>query len=130
MTFGWMSKHGIDDAMIDEWLRPILSQRAIRRDLTKYIRAVDKRALLDVAQRLPSFDKPVLVAWAAEDKLMPLEHGRRFADLFPNARLVEVSDSRTLIPLDQPEVLAGLIADHVRGGEGATVGADGRLTTA
>jgi len=130
MTFGWMTKHGIDDAMMDDWLEPIQTQREIRRDLTKYIKALDKRIFLDIAERLPSFDKPVLIAWAAEDKLMPPEHGRRFAELFPKARLVEVADSRTLIPLDQPGVLAALIAGHVRGGEVATVGGDGRLTPA
>lgn len=130
MTFGWMTKHGIDDAMMDEWLRPLHTQRAIRRDLTKYIRSVDKRVFEDNAQRLRGFDRPVLVAWAAEDKLMPLEHGRRFAELFPQSRLVEVPDSRTLIPLDQPDVLAGLIARHVRGGEVATVGGDGSLAPA
>jgi len=115
MTFGWMAKRRIDDAMIDGWLAPLLSDRAIRRDLVKYLRSVDKRALLRNAERLPSFDRPVLVAWAAEDRVMPLEHGRRFAELLPDARLVEAPDSRTLIPLDQPEVLAGLIAAHVRG---------------
>ncbi len=46
---------------------------------------------------------------------MPLEHGRRLADLLPQGRFVEVPDSRTLIPLDQPAVLADLIAQHVRG---------------
>jgi pimeloyl-ACP methyl ester carboxylesterase len=37
---------------------------------------------------------------------MPLAHGRRLAELFPNARLVEIDDSYTLLPQDQPEVLA------------------------
>jgi hypothetical protein len=37
---------------------------------------------------------------------MPHEHGRRLADLFPNARLVEIADSYTLIPEDQPAELA------------------------
>ena len=37
---------------------------------------------------------------------MPPEHGRRLADLFPQGRLVEIPDSYTLIPLDQPARLA------------------------
>jgi len=48
----------------------------------------------------------VSIAWAREDKVMPLAHGRRLAELFPNARLVEIDDSYTLLPQDQPEVLA------------------------
>jgi pimeloyl-ACP methyl ester carboxylesterase len=42
--------------------------------------------------------------------VMPPEHGRRLADLLPDARLVEIPDSYTLIPLDQPARLAEEIA--------------------
>ena len=38
--------------------------------------------------------------------MMPAEHGRRLAELLPQARLVEIADSYTLIPEDQPAVLA------------------------
>src|SRR5439155_4666525 len=40
-AFGWMSKRPIPNDVTDEWLRPLLSQREIRRDLLKYLRAVD-----------------------------------------------------------------------------------------
>lgn len=45
---------------------------------------------------------------------MPPEHGRRLAALLPDARLLEVSDSSTLIPLDQPVELARAIREFVR----------------
>ena len=60
-----------------------------------------------------SFDRPVLVAWAREDRLMPREHGRRLADLCPQGRLVEIADSYTLIPEDQPAQLAKHIREFV-----------------
>ena len=65
--------------------------------------------MLDAAERLPSFDRPALVAWAAEDRVMPPAHGRRLADLLPRGRLIEMPDSYTLVPLDQPAPLARLI---------------------
>jgi hypothetical protein len=37
---------------------------------------------------------------------MPPEPRRRLADLLPQGRLVEIADSYTLIPLDQPARLA------------------------
>ena len=37
---------------------------------------------------------------------MPPEHAERLARHFDNAELVWVDDSRTLIPIDQPEALA------------------------
>jgi len=53
--------------------------------------------------------------WAAEDRVMPPEHGRRLAGLLPQSRLVEVEDSYTLIPLDQPATLARAVRELTRG---------------
>ena len=44
---------------------------------------------------------------------MPPEHGRRLAELLPQGQLVEIADSYTLVPLDQPARLAQLIRDFV-----------------
>ena len=55
----------------------------------------------------------MLVVWAREDKLMPPEHARRLADHFENAELVWIDNSRTLIPIDQPEVLAAHLASFL-----------------
>ena len=49
---------------------------------------------------------------------MPPEHGRRLAEVLPNAKLVEIDDSYTLIPEDQPARLAAVIRDFVRGSPG------------
>ena len=39
VVFGRMAKHPIPDGVTDAWLRPLLTRREIRRDLTKYLRA-------------------------------------------------------------------------------------------
>jgi len=66
---------------------------------------------LRAVRRLPGFNRPALVVWASQDRVMPAEHGRRLAGLLPQARLTEVDDSYTLIPLDQPARLARAIQD-------------------
>ena len=45
---------------------------------------------------------------------MPPAHGRRLAAAFPNSRLVEIADSYTLIPIDQPALLAEHIREFIR----------------
>ena len=50
---------------------------------------------------------------AGEDRLMPIEHGRRLAELLPQGRLVEIADSYTLICEDQPEELAGRLREFL-----------------
>ncbi len=78
------------------------------------LRAVDKRDTLQVAERLRSFERPALVVWAAEDRVMLPEHGRRLAKLLPRGRLIEIDDSYTLIPEDRPAELSRVIQDFVR----------------
>lgn len=68
--------------------------------------APDRATLLEWSQRLTVFTGPVLVVWAEEDRLMPRDHGPRLAALYPDARLVTVLGSATLVPEDQPELLA------------------------
>ena len=81
--------------------------REVRRDLDKYLRRVPKRTqLLEWAEQQRAFKGHVLVVWAREDKLMPPGHAERLADCFENTDLVWVDGSATLIPIDQPAVLA------------------------
>ncbi|CAM5484097.1 Oxidoreductase OS=Streptomyces aurantiogriseus OX=66870 GN=GCM10010251_02310 PE=4 SV=1 [Streptomyces aurantiogriseus] len=44
---------------------------------------------------------------------MPREHGPRLAELYPKGRLVEIADSSTLVPEDQPERLAEVLTDFL-----------------
>ena len=111
IAFGWLTKRG--DAATARWMKPLLQQREIRRDTVRILRAAaaEKDILLDAAECLPSYDQPALVVWASEDRVMPPDHGRRLAELLPHGRLVEIPDSYTLIPLDQPGRLAASIRD-------------------
>lgn len=120
VTWGWMTKRPVPHEVMDAWFRPLWSSREIRRDLRTYVLGVPPKAeLLRWAEALRAFDRPALVVWAAEDKVMPPEHGRRLADLLPQGRLVEVADSYTLIPEDQPVVLAAHIRAFLEGDGGA-----------
>jgi pimeloyl-ACP methyl ester carboxylesterase len=116
MTFGWMTRRGVPDDLMDAWLAPVLAQREIRRDLRKYVLSAKdgRRRLAAATERLSGFDRPALVAWAAEDRVMPPEHGRRLAELLPQGRLVEIADSYTLVPIDQPAELAGAMREFLR----------------
>ncbi|MEV6943171.1 alpha/beta hydrolase [Streptomyces sp. NPDC051172] len=115
IAFGWLTKRG--DAATARWMRPVLRQPAIRRDAVRLLRGANRgtRRLLEAtAERLPLFDRPALVVWAREDRVMPPEHGRRLAALLPQGRLVEVDDGYTLLPLDRPAELARIIREFVR----------------
>jgi pimeloyl-ACP methyl ester carboxylesterase len=105
IAFGWLTKRG--DAVVQGWLRPVLTRQDIRRDAVRVLRLLDadREVLTEAAPALAEFDRPALVVWARGDRVMPDEHGRRLVGLLPDARLVEVADSYTLVPLDQPAAL-------------------------
>jgi pimeloyl-ACP methyl ester carboxylesterase len=99
-----------------EWLAP-LKRREIRRDLRKYAGDAmnGRRAMREATSRLAGFERPVLVVWDKEGRMMPNDEGRRLAASFPDERLVELDDCYTLIPEDQPHELAAAIAGFIGG---------------
>ena len=105
--WGWMIKTPIPNKVMDGWFTPAQHDSRIRRDLRRFALSTPSRAELSaLADRLPAFERPVLIVWATEDRLMPRAHGPRLAALFPKAQLVEVDNSYTVVPMDRPELLA------------------------
>ncbi len=113
LAFGWLTKRG--DAATARWMRPVLHDADVRRDTVRVLRAIaaDRDLLVRTAGRLADCHWPTLVVWARGDRVMPPEHGRQLAELVPDARLVEVDDSYSLIALDQPLALARAISAFV-----------------
>lgn len=120
LAFGWLTKRG--DAATARWIKPVLKQREIRRDTVRMLRgiAAQRHLMLEAAECLPGFERPALIVWASQDRVMPPEDGRRLAELLPQGRLVEMPDSYTLIPLDQPARLVEAIQHFVHESDGGT----------
>jgi pimeloyl-ACP methyl ester carboxylesterase len=114
IAFGRLTKRG--DTATARWMKPVLSRPEIRRDTVRMLRAAaaDADLLLATSEHLPDFDRPALVVWAREDRVMPPDHGRRLAELLPQGRLFSIDDSYTLIPLDQPARLAHVIREFTQ----------------
>jgi pimeloyl-ACP methyl ester carboxylesterase len=114
MTFGWMTRRA-GDGVVRGWADAFLAHPEVRRDTARMMRAVTGQELISAAERLPGFDRPALVIWAAGDKVMPLAHADRLAQLLPQAKEpVLIEDSYTLVPLDQPGRLAEALQEFVR----------------
>ena len=122
MAFGWLSKTVPDAAVTDTYVLPMATDKAIRADVKRFLRSVDKRQTMEVAKLLSGFDRPTLIAWSQDDRFFKPEHARALSDLFPDSRLEWIEDSYTFSMEDQPERLAELVAGFVR--EPAPVGAE------
>lgn len=114
IAFGWLTKRG--DAATARWMKPVMERADIRHDTVRVLRAAaaDPRLLVGVSECLPRFQHPALIVWAGGDRVMPPEHGRRLAELFPHGQLAQIDDSYTLIPLDRPTMLAQAIREFTK----------------
>lgn len=113
LGFGWLAKRRMPTETLDSYVRPCRTDRAIRRDLGRFLRTIDKKHTLAAAELLPKFDKPVLLAWATQDKVFPMSLATRLTEVLPQATIVEIADSYTFVPEDQPTELARLIVEFV-----------------
>lgn len=100
----------IPDELIASWMEPATSDRDIMRDLKKVTAGMNKRHTLEAAEKLRGSELPVLLAWAPEDRVFPISYAERLASETGNARIVQIPDSKTFVPLDQPRRLAEEIA--------------------
>jgi pimeloyl-ACP methyl ester carboxylesterase len=114
IAYGWLTKRPLPPGVSDAYALPILRDAGVRRDAAKFMVGLHKSDLDEVTEQLSDFRRPVLIAWAPEDRFFPFEHGERLASIFPDSRLERIEDSRTFVPEDQPKRLAELIAGFVR----------------
>lgn len=109
VTYGWVTKRPIPDPIMESYLGGIWHDRAVRRDLQRFLRQLSPDDLAEASEKLAAFDRPAFVVRAAEDKVFPGDGAARLARTLPQGRLVDVADSYAWIPEDQPAELARLL---------------------
>jgi len=114
IAFGWLAKRTIEPEIWDSYLASARANRAVLRDAVKYLKGVPQNHTLAASSELGRFTRPVLIVWAAEDRVFPVKLAEKLSQAFPNARLQSIEDSYTFVPEDQPHRLAELIAAFVR----------------
>ncbi|HLH21575.1 MAG TPA: alpha/beta fold hydrolase [Chloroflexota bacterium] len=63
--------------------------------------------------RLGRINVPTLILWGASDRLIPIEHGRRYQELIPGAELIVIPEAGHSILREQPERGAQAIIDFI-----------------
>ena len=83
--------------------------------------AANRAALLEYAgtamsdpglrERLPKITLPTLVVWGAADRMIPVAHGRAYADGIPGARLRIIANAGHLPQLEAPDELLAAVRE-------------------
>lgn len=114
LAFGLVAKRPVPPEIADSYLLPSRDSAAIRKDLRRFLITARRRYTLEAARHFADVRVPVLLAWAREDRIFPIEFAERLARDLPDATLTLVDDSYTFLPEDQPELLTRRILEFTR----------------
>lgn len=112
-AFKPFAKKPLSPELIRSWMEPGFRSPDIRRDLKKVTVGMNKRYTQEAAEKLRGSQLPILLTWAPGDRFFPIRYAERLAGEAGNAKIVQIPDSRTFVPVDQPQRLADEIAAFV-----------------
>jgi pimeloyl-ACP methyl ester carboxylesterase len=111
LAFGPLLSHPLPASLTRGWIQPLLDSAAIRHDLTRFARGLQRTELTGAARWLGEFGGPVRIVWGTRDKHFTLGLGQRLAAAFPDARLDEVADATTFVSVDRPDAVVSAVQD-------------------
>ncbi|MFY4775446.1 alpha/beta fold hydrolase [Metabacillus sp. RGM 3146] len=97
----------IDQEMIDGYLQPFMDD-SIFMALARMIR--DREGDLS-QEELKKIEVPALLIWGEEDKIVPVEIGRRLSQDLPNAAFFSLKQTGHLVPEERPMHVTEKIVD-------------------
>lgn len=112
LGFGSLTADPLPIDLLRSWLRPLITDRAVRQDAMKFFAAADPKDTLAAAARFGELDLPTLLVWGEDDTLFPMSDAERLRDALA-AELVTVPGAKTFVSLDQPEAVATAISTWV-----------------
>jgi pimeloyl-ACP methyl ester carboxylesterase len=111
--------HADIDPVVREWVTPALSDTGVRSDLRRFTGSLNRQSTVQAGARLAQFTKPALIAWSADDEFFPLDDANRLAAALPSSRVEVIPQAKTFSMIDQPDILAELIAEFAAVGAAA-----------
>jgi pimeloyl-ACP methyl ester carboxylesterase len=113
-ALGWLAKNPIPEPIAASYTGPVLRDAAVRRDTAKLLRSISPTLTLEAAEKLHAFHRPVLIAWAREDRFFPAAHAQALAERLPDAQLELIDDCYTFVSEDNPQALVESILRFLR----------------
>lgn len=104
---------GVDQERAESFFGPAARDPRVAGDLVAAMAGFHPQLMLDAAAAIPGFAQPVLLIWGEECRFFTMAQARRLASEFPRATLVPVPGAKAWVPIDNPAVVAGAIAEFV-----------------
>lgn len=104
---------GLDDEQAEAFLGPALRDKRVADDFVAAMGSFRPQPLVDAAEAIPRFDRPVLLIWGDSCDFFPLAHAQRLASDFPHATLIPVLGAKAWVPIDNPSAVTDGIVKFV-----------------
>jgi pimeloyl-ACP methyl ester carboxylesterase len=109
-AFGLLVKHPLEQEASDSYALPCVRDPAILADTARVMAGASTETVHRAGEALiANWEGPTLLVWSGEDPVFPIEHARRYAGAL-GAKLIEIEDSYSFTPEDQPAAVADAIA--------------------
>lgn len=112
-TYRVLAVDPIPDDQLKAWLAPSRQIPGVRRDINRLLGAVEKSQSFEAAEKLRTFDSPVLLVWGDRDRIFKVDLAERLAAMIPGAKIERVEGGRTFVMLDNPEEVSRRIIDFL-----------------
>jgi pimeloyl-ACP methyl ester carboxylesterase len=104
---------GLDHERTESFFGPARRDQRVAGDLVAALAGFRPQLLVDAADAIPGFDRPVLLIWGESCDFFPMTDAERLASEFPRATLVSVPEAKTWVPIDNPAAVADAITKFV-----------------
>jgi pimeloyl-ACP methyl ester carboxylesterase len=104
---------GLDHERAESFFGPMRRDKRVADDMVAAQAGARPRLLLDAAEAIPRFDRPVLLVWGESCDFFPIAGAERLESEFPRATLVAVPGAKTWVPIDNPGAVADAIVEFV-----------------
>ncbi len=108
-----VTARGIDDERAEAFLGPAVRDRRVADDFVAAMGSFHPQPLIDAAEAIPRFDRPVLLIWGDSCDFFPISQAQRLASEFPQATLIPVPGAKTWVPIDNPRAVTDGIVKFV-----------------
>jgi pimeloyl-ACP methyl ester carboxylesterase len=103
----------LDPEREESFFGPMRRDPRVADDFVAAMAGFRPQLLIDAAEAIPRFDRPVLLIWGESCDFFPMADAQRLASEFPSATLVSLPGAKTWVPIDSPAEVAQAMGKFV-----------------
>jgi pimeloyl-ACP methyl ester carboxylesterase len=112
-AFSTVTASGLDPERAESISGPARRDPGVVDDYVAAAAGFRPQLLIDAAEAIPRFDRPVLLVWGDACPFFSIADAQRLASEFPQATLVPVPGAKTWVPIDNPVAVTEAIHTFV-----------------